>query len=321
MIFELQDAWDDMLIKQHEFNEVWKPKVVAAQVWCLPVKDTAQTAAVITPEKMEGATAVAMAERAILQFETVGTQHPGTVMRLPGWIGVDSSVLAAAQIANQARQAFLHVLAIETQKVDLKTMSKGKYARALLKRPVVLKQIERRIQVFDGIPRRILFTWAGNTAAPEKVPVGVIIEKLQIQLEEAIQAEDIPREQQRQVELKSISNLPEDAVLHRYRRIAPHPRVMLYFGKEARYDAMPHANLPVFVIMDEKAPWPRVDGLSSFYPEKARRQRADKLARISVIPRLDLYLQVPTEACEPAANFGLDKDSDLIIASTYNAER
>ncbi|APC19387.1 hypothetical protein BLL42_26975 (plasmid) [Pseudomonas frederiksbergensis] len=314
MIFDLHDAWNDMNRAQHDFNSEWMSKVVAAQVWVLPIKATAQSSNAITPIMLEGQEAIEASSRAMAQFEKEETQHPGTVMRLPGWIGVHTSVLASARAANRARQSFLDLLDTETQKSNLKTMSKGKYARTVLKVQVVLKQIERRIQVFDGTPRRILFTWAGNTAAPEMVALSTVIEKLQMQLEDAVRAEDLPKEQQRRMELRALSGLSQDAVMHRYRPIAPHPRVMLYFGEGARYDAMPHANLPIFVVMDEKAPWPRVDGLGTFDPEKARRLRSDKATRQPVIPRLDLYLQTDRESGNGEVGHG----TALPLDSTYN---
>lgn len=314
MIFDLHDAWNEMNRAQLDFNSEWTSKVVAAQVWTLPIKATAQSASVITPIFMEGQEAIEASKKAISQFVKEETQHPGTVVRLPGWIGVHTSVLASARAANRARQSFLELLGTEVQKTNLKTMSKGKFVRSALKVQVVLKQIERRIQVFDGTPRRILFTWAGNTAAPETVALSTVVEKLQIQLEDAIRDGDLPKEQQRQMELRALNGLRSDAVMHRYRPIAPHPRVMLYFGEGARYDAMPHANLPIFVVMDEKAPWPRVDGLGTFDPDKARRLRSDKATRHPVIPRLDLYLQTDREAIKSEN----DDQIAMPVATTYN---
>ncbi|MCP1515611.1 DNA replication terminus site-binding protein [Pseudomonas rhodesiae] len=314
MIFDLRDAWDDMNRAQHDFNSEWTSKVVAAQVWTLPIKATAQSSKVIKPILLEGQEAIDASKKAITQFEKAETQHPGTVVRLPGWIGVHTSVLASAREANRARQRFLDLLGTEVDQTNLKSMSKGKFARSALKVQVVLKQIERRIQVFDGTPRRILFTWAGHTAAPETVALSTVIEKLQIQLEDAIRAEDLPKEQQRKMELRALIELSPEAVMHRYRSIAPHPRVMLYFGEGARYDAMPHANLPIFVVLNEKAPWPRVDGLGSFDPEKARRLRSDKVTRHAVIPRLDLYLQTDREPIKGE----FDHETSMSLASTYN---
>jgi len=314
MIFDLRVAWNEMIRAQLDFNSEWTSKVVAAQVWTLSIKATAQSTSVITPIFLEGQEAIEASKKAISQFEKEETQHPGTVVRLPGWIGVHTSVLASARAANRARKSFLELLGTEVEKTNLKTMSKGKFVRSALKVQVVLKQIERRIQVFDGTPRRILFTWAGNTAAPETVALSTVIEKLQIQLEDAIRDGDLPKEQQRQMELRALNGLSSDTLMHRYRPIAPHPRVMLYFGEGARYDAMPHANLPIFVVMDEKAPWPRVDGLGTFDPDKARRLRSDKATRYPVIPRLDLYLQADREAFKSE----IDHQAAMPVATTYN---
>ncbi|TWI52466.1 DNA replication terminus site binding protein [Pseudomonas duriflava] len=291
MISDLRDAWQEMLEAQRTFNSLWPSAVVHAQVWLLPINREAKGLTQITPHELVGEPAIEATKKAILQFEQEEGQHPSTVMRLPGWIGVSGSVLEAAREANAARDRFLHVLAEDARSMNLKSLSKGKHARTALKLPLVIKQIERHIQVFEGVPRRILFTWAGKTAAPESIPVKDVIEKVELQLAEAVAKADMDKERGLRMELKALGFLDSKAELHRYRPIAPHPRVMLYFSKSSRYDAMPHANLPIFVSLDEKQPWPKVDPLEAFDAEQAQAERSDKVPRQEIIPRLGLYLK------------------------------
>ena len=319
MITDVREAWQEMVEAQRAFNATWPSAVVHAQVWLLPINKEPKGQTKITPMELVGEPAIEAAKKAILQFEQEEGQHPSTVMRLPGWIGVSQSVLEYAREANAARDRFLEVLAQETASMNLKSLSKGKHLRSILKLPIVIKQIERHIQGFEGVPRRILFTWAGKTAAPESIPVKDVIEKIETQLADAVAKADMDKELNLRLELKALGFLDAKAELHRYRPIAPHPRVMLYFSKSPRYDAMPHANLPIFVSLDEKQPWPRVDALEEFDAENAQAERSDKVPRQEIIPRLGLYLKTaPDRKRSPRTARG---DSTAVaralVSSTY----
>jgi hypothetical protein len=306
-----------MLEAQREFNATWPSAAMHAQVWLLPINKEPKGQTKITPMELIGEPAIEAAKKAILQFEQEEGQHPSTVMRLPGWIGVSRSVLDVAREANAARDHFLDVLAQETASMNMKSLSKGKHLRSLLKLPIVVKQIERHIQVFEGVPRRILFTWAGKTAAPESIPVKDVIEKIETQLADAVAKADMDKERNLRLELKALGFLDTKAELHRYRPIAPHPRVMLYFSKSPRYDAMPHANLPIFVSLDEKQPWPKVDVLEEFDAEQAQAERSDKVPRQEIIPRLGLYLKTTERKRTKAAGTQTAAVARTPIASTY----
>src|SRR5690606_24146637 len=89
-------------------------------------------------------------------------------------------------------------------------------------------------------------------------------------------------------ELRRIVNLADQASLIKYKKVAPHPRAMVYFSASSRYDAMIHSNLPMFVLAGEDPT--AVHELRHFDRHARQAERPDKKSRIEVIPRMNLYL-------------------------------
>jgi hypothetical protein len=152
-----------------------------------------------------------------------------------------------------------------------------------------MKQLARHSQAFDVCPRLLVFTWAGHTTGGERIAVGKVREYLDKAAEQQAAKEGVAMEQtQAGAELRRIVNLSDQATLIKYKKVAPHPRAMVYFSGSSRYDAMIHANLPMFVLAGEEPTV--VHDLRDFDRHARQAERPDKKSRIEVIPRMNLYL-------------------------------
>src|SRR5690606_3343612 len=161
-----------------------------------------------------------------------------------------------------------------------------------------MMQISRHIQVFDAAPRMVVFTWAGHTAGAEKVRVGAVRELLFTRAQAQAAAENSTVSQTPAgMELRAIVNMHDDDVLHRYKKLAPHPRVMLWFSERTRYDAMVHASLPIFVRAGQ-GEGIKLRELGDFDRNERQAERPDRKSRISVIPRMNLYLPTNVKSSE-----------------------
>ena len=178
-----------------------------------------------------------------------------------------------------------------------------------------MKQLARHTQVFDICPRLIVFTWAGHTTGGERVAVGKVRELLSKAAEQQSAKESIDIGQTLAgAELRRIVNLADQASLIKYKKVAPHPRAMVYFSASSRYDAMIHSNLPMFVLAGEDPT--AVHELRHFDRHARQAERPDKKSRIEVIPRMNLYLNPDDLVGQRKAIVPVSKPSD--VASTYS---
>lgn len=179
-----------------------------------------------------------------------------------------------------------------------------------------MKQLQRHIQAFDICPRLVVFTWAGHTTGGERVAVGKIRELLGKTAKQQAMKEGIEVEQTLAgAELRRIVNLADQASLIKYKKVAPHPRAMVYFSDNSRYDAMIHSNLPMFVLAGDHPT--DVHELRDFDRHARQAQRPDKKTRIEVIPRMSLYLNPDDLVGQRKADMQVSKPSS--VSSTYSA--
>uniref|UniRef100_UPI00240490A0 DNA replication terminus site-binding protein n=1 Tax=Pseudomonas viridiflava TaxID=33069 RepID=UPI00240490A0 len=115
-------------------------------------------------------------------------------------------------------------------------------------------------------------------------------------------------------ELRRIVNLSDQASLIKYKKVAPHPRAMVYFSASSRYDAMIHSNLPMFVLAGEEPI--DVHELRHFNRHTRQAERPDKKPRIEVIPRMNLFLNPDDLVGQRKSAAVVSKPS--AVASTYS---
>lgn len=289
MLSDIVAAHSLLVAKIKAFNHVWPHLVVTGKVWSLPVLAKQKVPDVIEVQALEGQAAIQATLEAMLAFERVPGQAPGTVMRLPGYFTVNQSVLSWVREINQLKD---HVLAmIERTRVELNLAptARTKILRDALGFQFSMKQLARHTQAFDISPRLLVFTWAGHTTGGERITVGKVRTLLTREIEQQSIKEGMDvSASQAKAELQRIVNLADQATLIKYKKVAPHPRAMVYFSASTCYDAMIHSNLPMFVLAGDEPP--DVHELRDFDREARQAKRTDKKNRIEVIPRMNLYL-------------------------------
>jgi hypothetical protein len=314
MLTDITAIHAQLVSKLHAFNQMWPEWVVSAQVWQLPLLAEQKAPDLIEAQPLEGAAAIEATVRAMTQFERVPGQAPGTVMRLPGYFALNRSVLPWVQEINQLKDELMGAIERTRIELNLAPTARSKILRQALGAQFSMKQLARHTQVFDICPRLIVFTWAGHTTGGERVAVGKVRELLSKAAEQQSAKESIDIGQTLAgAELRRIVNLADQASLIKYKKVAPHPRAMVYFSASSRYDAMIHSNLPMFVLAGEEPT--AVHELRHFDRHARQAERPDKKSRIEVIPRMNLYLNPDDLVGQRKAIVPVSKPSD--VASTY----
>lgn len=316
MLTDITAIHADLVTKIHAFNQVWPDWVVSAKVWSLPLLAKQKAPDLIEAHALEGSAAVEATMRAMTQFERMPGQAPGTVMRLPGYLALNRSVLPWVKEINQLKDELM--MAIERTRIELNLApaARSKILRQALGAQFSMKQLARHTQVFDICPRLIVFTWAGHTTGGERIAVGKVRELLSKAAEQQSAKESIDIGQTLAgAELRRIVNLSDQASLIKYKKVAPHPRAMVYFSASSRYDAMIHSNLPMFVLAGEQPI--TVHELRHFDRHARQAERPDKKSRIEVIPRMNLYLNPDDLVGQRKAIVPVSRTSD--VPSTYSS--
>lgn len=310
MYTRIQTAFSELQAAVVTFNSTWPSLVVEGTVWQLPLLTEQRTPDVICAEKLQGTPAIVEAQAAIAEFQRDLGQAPGTVMRLPGFFILSASILQQARAVNAAKaevQAAIDALRVE---LNLKQKMRPVLMRRALGPNFILNQLKRSIQVFDAVPRQITFTWAGHTSGKERVRVGGLRERLYHEASQRAQRDTIAIEDTPEwLDWQALANLDDDQVLDYPKPVAPHPRCMLWFTTNSRYDAMVHANLPIFVL--EGSSRPAVVGLKDFDRHSRTARRPDQKSRQIALPGGRFFL--PTES-PPASTSG---EGAAGIDSTY----
>ncbi len=297
------------------FNHLWPQWVVSGKVWQLPLLAQQKALDLIEVQSLEGEAAIHATIRAMTQFERLPGQAPGTVMRLPGYFALSQSVLPWIKEINQLKDELMAAIEQTRLELNLATTARSKILRQALGAQFSMKQLARHTQVFDICPRLIVFTWAGHTTGGERVAVGKVRELLGKAAEQQSSKDNVSIEQTLAgAELRRIVNLSDQASLIKYKKVAPHPRAMVYFSANSRYDAMIHSNLPMFVLAGEEPS--SVHELRNFDRNTRQAERPDKKSRIEVIPRMNLYLNPDDLVGQRKSSVMASKPSS--VASTYS---
>jgi hypothetical protein len=314
MLIDITSTHERLKAKVAAFNLIWPQWVVSGKVWQLPLLAEQKAPDLIEVQPLEGVAAIEATQRAMALFERMPGQAPGTVMRLPGYFALSESVLPWVKEINQLKDDLMAAIEQTRLELNLAPTARSKILRQALGVQFSMKQLARHTQVFDICPRLMVFTWAGHTTGGERIAVGKVRELLGKAAEQQSTRDGVVIEQTLAgAELRRIVNLSDQACLIKYKKVAPHPRAMVYFSESSRYDAMIHSNLPMFVLAGA-AP-SVVHELRDFDRHARQAERPDKKSRIEVIPRMNLFLN-------PDDLVGQDKAKPMAIkpskvASTY----
>lgn len=295
MYEDIKSAFETLKSTITTFNEIWPSRVVAAQVWRLPLLTQQRVPDHIAVEVFDGAEAVALTQEALLAFHLQPGQAPGTVSRLPGYIALAEPLVDEILAINTCKSAFSAAIEQTRLELELAPEARPRIMRKALGGAFNTKQLIRKVQGFPDPVRQLTFTWAGHTSGGERVKVAKVREQLKTLAlaradREQIALDRTPEWQEHQ----ALNRMADDDILVRHKKIAPHPRAMLWFGEESRYDAMIHANLPVFVVPAQDGM--QVVDLRDFDRTQRGALRPDIKPRREVLATRLLYL--PTESPE-----------------------
>ena len=224
----------------------------------------------ITPIQQNGKVAVELAKRSLKQFKRTSYQNPLSVIRFPGWVSTTQAVIDDIAIINELKNGLQETI---------KLLEPDEAARIALTRRlfpgVSMLQVYRTIACHHRAVSRLEFTWSPMTMATRPLDKCKVIQQLEFSLTQSPPPEYENKHTWRAVverELREIIALGEgDLVLRK--PIAPHPKVMVYFGEDEeersdnKYDEIHNASLPLFIRSDHLL---TVSDLKTFYFDRSR---------------------------------------------------
>lgn len=315
MYVDIEGAYQALQDELAGFNRVWPDLVVQGSCWQLPLLTEQKTPKQIHVARLDGADAVAVAKGSFRAFERDLGQAAGTVMRVPGVFLLSASVLDQVRRINALKDDL--AAAIEATRVELGQVPAARptIMRRALGPNFNTKQLLRHIQAFEGVPRLVVFTWAGHTSGGERIPVAKIREQLQAKAELRADSDGVSvRDTAEYQELRALVNMADDECLLKHKSVAPHPRAMFYFTESTRYSAMIHANLPAFVLAGDEGST-IVRPLKDFDRDARGAKRPDEKTRQEAIPGKDLFVLGRKAKAVKPLKAGID------VPATYAAKR
>lgn len=277
----IKETWNELLALLVEFNRRWPEEVIAAEVYPLPLLPKQMSPEHIEPGLLCGDEAVAAIKEALVQLYYTDGQHPSTVFRLPGWVALKASLEEEIAAINQKRDTFRALI------TELPPGSRAAYTREVLK-GISKLQSYRHLFYLPTPPRRLLFTWAGNTTAHSKTNVRAVLDRLEesrghppghLSIAEWNYVIDM--------EWYRMATMKNDMELLYRKPVAPHPRMTSYPDEGSDHDHIYHANLPL--LFTTPGPLPEVERLPVYDSGRRRKKRRDHGRYNPVIDRIHLY--------------------------------
>lgn len=265
------------------FNADWPGLVRHIELYKLPVLSAQEAPARILPEYQVGEPAIQLAARAFRTFSREPHQHPATVVRYPGVL-----VLGDASLGVEIEQ----INALKSRIRAIVT-SYPPGSRAALTRKTfpgrMMLQIYRRIHAASDV-RRVLWTWAGHTTSNRRITAEEAAQEIEAARRRPPMHLD--RETWNEVidaELRQLAGIPPSSELVYRRRIAPHPRVIVYPHGSEDKPVTYHGNLPLVVFAPQSDPLPEISPLRPFLADVRIALRRDRRRLQPLIERAHLY--------------------------------
>lgn len=269
------------------FNAWWPLHIVAGQVWqllsipgpgapgCKPSKGITVVAA--APENM-----IDVAQKAIAALLLEPLQDPKTTLRVPGWVALNAEPTAHVERINQARNTLSDILDAEMEAnysllaPTTRMNHRGKLLREII-HGVSMRHTFRKLHAFDKPPLVMSFIWVDSSTSHTRTSVKTECARLNQLVDRKAHALNIPcSEVPLNSVLEELRTHKDDVELVIVRSHAPHPRVLVHYEKRGRYDAMPHANLPMFFYNPNGDELPKIKALPSYEPSDAKPPRGRK---------------------------------------------
>ena len=283
-INELKEQKENIEYLIAQFNQEWPQYCTSAKVWDIPMMtdQVAPDEIAITPFTQEAA--IDKTITALSNFEWKKEQHPATVKRLPGIIRLTQSCYAQVSEINARKDDLRDLMH------TLHPRTRPKYAQMAW--PYVSSlQLYRHIAAPYSTKRKVLFSWVGHTTSSTRTTRDKMIET--VKLSRALVPAGVSINNWNIVidkEIELLASLASNAHLVLQKRVAPHPRAMVYHNMDRQPSRTYGANLPLFIpdnpniVIRELNDWSRKETL-------LRKQRKDKLPSTPLISRIYLYLR------------------------------
>lgn len=272
---EIEHLYNTIVSEIASFNEWWPQHVRDGAVWKLAVhaKDSEEPFSVDKPfDRFTGPALIEEATAAISQLKMSAhpNQNPVTSMRMPGWIALTQPPTERIERINAARTTLSNYLDRTFDGRDLTSRTVETYRSRALREVipgVSLRHLFRKVHAFDQSPLCVSFIWSGKGGSSSTI-TNVASERVRLRRLIAVKAKEQGKAEEelglnRELELLA-SYTDEEKMLVVVKPNTPHPRVMLMFDSRSRWDAMPHANLPIFLYCPQSEALPDVRELPAF---------------------------------------------------------
>jgi hypothetical protein len=295
-VFAAKQKMETLKSAIYDFNLWWKPKVIEAMIWPIPVavKPTAENVPwmpaleYIEFETVTGEEAIALAAQALINFYRYPEDPALNIRR---WAGF---VLIAENFREDMLLAIENINTLKTElMMILSVIPDGS-------RPIVLKKTfprehilaaYRHIHAASKQVRTLAFTWQGKV--PKNTPISKekIIEQLLIEQQTAIDNEDNTTKTIREKEIALITSLADDSKLIERKSYAPSPRLLGFYcdsqQKTGVADIMNQAPLPFFMAQDKM---PEIKPLNNWSIEQEKpKSGKQSLDYYPILPRLRIF--------------------------------
>jgi len=285
-------------IKQllREVNSQWPLHVVDAEVFQIPFYPTPEPPKEIHPIHFSDHEAVNLIQKVLLQFEWQEVQLPTQAARYPGIIRLNKSFTKKFNAINETKDE-LHALM-----TDHLTPGNRAKVRDKLFGSISMVQVYRHIFSYEQTPRKVVFSWIGNTFSVKKMSIPETVKFLDSK--RSLAPDYLDFEEWNQIidaEISLLANPPPNATVQLKKRIAPHPRMMTFLNAYDRPDQKistqcdfsHHANLPLFLVDPKQETI--INPLKSFQQNDNYTQRRRRIETRPLIEKLNLFWASPIE--------------------------
>lgn len=251
LVLELQQCFAQLEEQLRMFNLAWPNYVLEAQCWEVPMYDVEQPPNYLSLNYSQGDEAIERIRTALTRFDWLPNQAPVQVYRLPGFVHLSQDVIPVLNEINTLKSQIYELMQ------TIPPGSRARLRKTAFGAGVSILQIYRHIFSEASTPRRLVFSWIGNSFSSEKRTVTQVRERLlesemhpptNYSKEEWFNVIDIER--------KKLNNPPPGGKIMLRKPQAPHPRMLIFRHADYREDNTVssladenhHANLPLFIV-------------------------------------------------------------------------
>lgn len=267
-------------------NASWPDRLIEAVVFRIPVYPDGQVPDRVEPERIDGQEAVDLCKKALRAFSRPRDQHPGSVMRLPGYVLLDRLLLDDIDSVNAKKKHLQDTI----KKHVPDPRARNAYCRKHFPGRVML-QVYRQIPTARSPLDSVSFTWSPGVQATRKLTQPEAIALLSRRLESRADLSHTKRYKALRMAIDKAHSVGPDAQFIVQKPHAPYPVATLFKtrGRNAEKTMMP-LSLPLFVGPGINGKAAELGSLGTFDTAQRRKTRSD--TKSSDMLFQPLYLRV-----------------------------